>query len=351
MTISFRPAVREQTSLMIGIAGPSSSGKTFSALRLATGLAEGGPIYFIDTESGRGKHYADTFKYEYGELSAPFEPTAHLEAIQKAREAGARVIIVDSMSHEHEGPGGILEMHEAILDNKCGNDWKKRERMNFSAWIEPKKQHNRFVNGILQLGTGVHVIFCFRAKQKLMLDKKGNSYEIPKEWSAICATDFQYEMTALLMLPPGSEGVPDLSIPATKLQEQHKGIVRQGAQISEEMGQQFAAWANGGAKPANPSQQAPADQTDDQQDGGMSDPEKIARDVATMGTDRLAAHWKRLAPATQRLLEPIKEELKGIAAKADNEGEGVDLFDEGERSEDGADANQQDSDAEAEKAA
>ena len=45
----FTDAKRDDTSLLIGISGASGSGKTMSALRLATGLAQGEPIYFIDT--------------------------------------------------------------------------------------------------------------------------------------------------------------------------------------------------------------------------------------------------------------------------------------------------------------
>src|SRR4051794_9429683 len=106
MTFQFRPAVRERTPLLIGLAGPSGSGKTFSALRLATGLAAGGPVFFVDTESRRGLHYADQFRFQHCDLTAPFRPNSYLEALTAAKAAGAAVVIVDSMSHEHEGPGG-----------------------------------------------------------------------------------------------------------------------------------------------------------------------------------------------------------------------------------------------------
>ena len=46
-------ATRESVPLFIGLIGPSSSGKTFSALRLATGIQKvnGGDIHMIDTEN------------------------------------------------------------------------------------------------------------------------------------------------------------------------------------------------------------------------------------------------------------------------------------------------------------
>src|SRR6266849_4599710 len=71
-----RPAVREATPLLIGLVGPSNSGKTFSALRLATGIqrVSGGDIWGIDTESRRMLHYADKFKFRHVPFGAPFGP-------------------------------------------------------------------------------------------------------------------------------------------------------------------------------------------------------------------------------------------------------------------------------------
>ena len=48
MTFTFKRAVREQVSVLIGLAGPSGSGKTYTALRLACGLAPNGKIAFIE---------------------------------------------------------------------------------------------------------------------------------------------------------------------------------------------------------------------------------------------------------------------------------------------------------------
>ena len=60
MSYQFRAAVREQTSLMIGIAGPSGSGKTASALKMARGILGGQDegMFVIDTEASRASHYA-----------------------------------------------------------------------------------------------------------------------------------------------------------------------------------------------------------------------------------------------------------------------------------------------------
>lgn len=245
MTFTFRPAAREDVKLMIGLGGPSGSGKTYSALRLAKGLAAGKPIFGIDTEARRMLHYADDFQFQHAELAAPFAPERYEEAIRAAVIAGAAVVIVDSMSHEHEGPGGILEMHDQELVRMAGEDFGKRERVRFAAWIKPKMQHNRFLNAILQVP--VHLIFCFRAKDKLMLVKNAQGKQEPVSigFQPICSDRFEYEMTMMLMLPPASNGVPALTASATKLQQQHRSIVIADAPLDEGTGARLAQWASG----------------------------------------------------------------------------------------------------------
>jgi RecA/RadA recombinase len=100
MSFSFRPARREGVPLLIGLAGASGSGKTFSALSLAQGIASvtGGKIAFIDTERRRGLHYADRFDFMHAELDPPFTPGRYAEAFEAAEQAGASVVVVDSAS-------------------------------------------------------------------------------------------------------------------------------------------------------------------------------------------------------------------------------------------------------------
>lgn len=110
MSFTFRPAVREQTSLLLALAGASGSGKTYSAMLFARGLAgPDGRIAVIDTEAGRALHYADQFRFDHADLAPPFTPARYQEAIVAAEDAGYGVIVIDSMSHEYAGEGGIQE--------------------------------------------------------------------------------------------------------------------------------------------------------------------------------------------------------------------------------------------------
>lgn len=242
MSFIFKPAVREQTSLIIVFSGPSGGGKTKSALRLATGLANGGKIAFIDTENGRGLHYADQFKYDYCELSEPFSPARYADAIKSADDAGYAVIVLDSFSHSWNGSGGCQDMHDAVLDRMAGSDWNKRERLNVTAWGESKQEHKRMMQRLLQ--TRAHIILCLRAEEKIKMvkDEKGKIQIVPIGWQPICEKNVPFEATVSCLLLDEKPGVP---VPI-KLQDQHKHAFPEGRQINEETGKALAAWAAGG---------------------------------------------------------------------------------------------------------
>lgn len=241
MTFSFKEAVREQTSLLIAIAGATGTGKTYSALRLATGLAgPNGKIAFIDTEAGRGLHYADRFKYAHGELRPPFTPMAYTQAIQAAEREKFDVVIIDSMSHEYEGEGGIIEWADRLA-----NGGMKPPK----NWTEPKTAHKKMVNLLLQ--SRAHLIFCLRSEDKIKITKDPNTgkmviiqpQDIPvhERWIPICEKRFMYEMTVSMVMTPDNPGVP---VPV-KIQEQHRFAFPSGKQVDEASGRALAEWARG----------------------------------------------------------------------------------------------------------
>lgn len=246
MTFSFRPAVRENVHLLLGMISGTGGGKTYSALRLAKGLAGGKRFAVIDTEAGRANHYADTFQFDHGDLRPPFRPEAYMEAIEAAETAGYPVIVVDSMSHEHAGEGGLLDWHDEILDRMAGDDWRKREACNMRAWIDPKMSHKRFVSRLLQLRA--HLILCFRAEPKIKMEKdeKGKTQIVDAGWQPICAKNLEFEMIASFLLSHERPGLPDnpLKLPAAL-----RPFFPAGKPIDEAAGEAIAKWAAGGAKP------------------------------------------------------------------------------------------------------
>lgn len=247
---SFRPARRENVSLLIGLAGGTGSGKTYSAMRLASGIAGDKPFAVIDTEAGRAKHYADQFRFDHGDLAPPFRPSAYTEAIAAADKEGYPVIVVDSMSHVWAGDGGILDWQEEELTRMAGDDWKKREAVKMAAWIKPKMAHKAMVAKLLQVRA--HLILCFRAEEKIEMVRgaDGKMQIQPKQtlsgldgWIPICEKSLPYELTVSFLLLASAPGMPK----AIKLQEQHKTIFPADKLIDEQAGVRLIAWANGGA--------------------------------------------------------------------------------------------------------
>lgn len=252
MSTSFKPAKRENVGLLIGLAGPSGSGKTYSAMEVASGLAGEKPFAFVDTESRRGLHYADRYKFDHAELNPPFRPMAYADKILEADRLGYPVIVVDSMSHEHAGDGGLLDWHEEELDRMAKDDWKKREACNMAAWIKPKMEHKQFVQKLLQIKA--HLILCFRAEEKVEMSRVDGKLKIvPKEtitgldgYVPICEKNLPYELTASFLLKPSHPGYPN----AIKLQEQHRAMFPLDKPIGRATGEAIARWAAGVGVPA-----------------------------------------------------------------------------------------------------
>jgi hypothetical protein len=248
---TFAPAVREQISLIIGLAGGTGSGKTKSAMRLAAGMSGGKRFAVIDSEAGRAKHYAEQHAFDHGDLQPPFRPQAYTDAILAADAAHYPVIVVDSCSHEWAGEGGILDWQEEELQRMAGDDWKRREACKMAAWIQPKMAHKKMVQRLLQVRA--HLILCFRAEEKIDMVRDpadGKMKIVPKVsragldgWIPICEKTLPFELTASFLLTAEAPGVPK----PIKLYEQHRALFPTGDPIDELAGRRLAEWAAGGA--------------------------------------------------------------------------------------------------------
>lgn len=238
-TFTFRPAKREHTPLIIGLAGPTKSGKTYSAHRLAVGLANGGPIAKINAEGANGHQYDDIFPHVCADIFAPFRPERYTEALRDAYAIEPAVIIIDSGSHMHDGPGGMLSYHADELDRLAGQDAGKRDRMNFAAWVKPKAAENDFIYAMLE--ARCHVILCLRAKEKIKIVRGKPPVDLG--WQPIVGERVAFETIFTLMLPPHSKGVPDLA--SSDMREPFDSMIPEGKQLDEELGERLAGWAAG----------------------------------------------------------------------------------------------------------
>lgn len=181
--MQLRTATREKVKLRLGISGPSGSGKTYSALLLASGITSWDKIAVIDTENGRGDLYAHLGPYNVITLNPPYAPERFIKAIEECEKAGMDVIIIDSISHEWEGKGGILQLNEQIAQTRFkGNTW--------SAWSVTTPRHQAFIEAIVD--SGCHIITTARSKIETVYEggkvKKLGMKEIQRE-------GFEYELT------------------------------------------------------------------------------------------------------------------------------------------------------------
>jgi len=198
--IQIREAKREGARLVIGIAGVSGSGKTYTALQLAYGLANmnAGKVGFLDTENKRGSLYADSLPSPFliGDLYAPFSPKRYAEAIKEFQSAGVEVLVIDSVTHEWEGSGGCEEI--ATNTNSRMADWKKA-----------KAEHKVFMNVLLQ--SDMHIIACIRAREKVDFTDPRNPR--PLGIQPIQEKNFMFEMTASLLMQDAGRSQSVLKCP------------------------------------------------------------------------------------------------------------------------------------------
>lgn len=258
------PGKREALPLFIGLTGPSSSGKTRSAFELAVGIQSvvGGDIVFINTEGRRGLLDVDRYgdKIKHMPFNAPYASLDYLAAIKQATASGAKTIVIDSMSHEHESEGGMLDYQDQELRRLAKDDYGswKAEKYNMLAWQAPKAARRQLLTrGIMQVD--VNIIATFRAKETSKPIKvDGKTKVVQMGFTPIAGDEFVFEMALSAFLPPMSRGVPDWDPEnpgermAVKRNDQLERIVPNGAQLSQEVGARLAEWAQGGVKTAAP---------------------------------------------------------------------------------------------------
>lgn len=152
---------RSQVKLKMGLSGTSGSGKTYSALLLAHGITDDwNKIAVIDTENKSAALYSHLGDFWHLPLEAPYSPERYVEAIKACEKSGVEVCIIDSITHEWDGSGGIIEISNSMTGNS------------FANWAKITPRHNNFINAILQ--SQMHIITCVRRKQDYEMTKDSN---------------------------------------------------------------------------------------------------------------------------------------------------------------------------------
>ena len=230
--MQLRKATRSKAKIRLGLSAVSGGGKTMSALLIAKGLAGGdlSKVALIDTENGSGDLYAHLGDYQVLPLEAPYTPERYIEAIRACENAGVEVIIVDSITHEWDGKGGVLDISNSMTGNSYTN------------WAKLTPRHNAFVDTILQ--SPCHIITTVRRKQdyEMTKDSQGKVKVEKVGLKEVTREGFEYEVTINMEL--------DIKHNAT-VSKDRTGLFMDKPEFvpTEETGKAILAWCETGSEP------------------------------------------------------------------------------------------------------
>lgn len=235
MAFQVKKAKREKIYVKVALMAPSGGGKTYSSLRLATGMAEEieketgkkAKILLANTEQKRGYYYANEFDYDIVDIDAPHEPEKYVDLIDFAVQEGYDILIIDSSSHEWEGKGGCLEIHQ-----KAGGQYQH--------WKSVTPRHNKFINAIAD--SPIHIIATMRGKDQYEMSKDTNGRATVQKLGvgAKQRDGFEYEFSCTFLL--------DQKTNTAEVQKDNTHLFdHEGAKIlTEGDGAKIIQWANSG---------------------------------------------------------------------------------------------------------
>jgi len=221
---SFKKATKEQAKLRLALFGISGSGKTYTALRIATGL--GGKIAVIDTERNSACKYSDRFDFDVCDAKKPSIENLKM-FIDEARDYD--VLIIDSMTHAWLE---LLQEVEKLAKTKFGgNTW--------SAWSEGTPKQMSLINALLDFPG--HIIATMRVETNwtTVTNEKGKVVpvrvgEAPKQGKGI-----EYEFDMLMQISPEHDALV-IKDRTGKYQDEVIQLP------DEEFGQKLAEWLKDG---------------------------------------------------------------------------------------------------------
>lgn len=223
--MKFAKATRKKCKMKLSLQGPSGSGKTYSALLLAKGITgDLSKVAVIDTENGSSHLYAKLGAYSVLNLEAPFTPEKYIEALQCAIQEGFECVIIDSLSHEWFGTGGILEIHS----NMQGNS--------FTNWSKLTPRHNALIETIVS--SDIHILATLRSKTEYVIQQV-NGKNIPEKvgLKSVQRDDTEYEFTISFEL--NKNYMATVSKDRTGLFKKQPELV-----INEQVGKRIMEWCN-----------------------------------------------------------------------------------------------------------
>lgn len=197
--------VREKQKALIGMAGPSGSGKSLSSLLLAFGLMkEAYPnlpdeevwkkIGVADTEHKRALTYIGQLhsgitigSFKHINFEPPFNTDRYNMAIKLLKQQGCEVVIIDSLSHQWQGEGGVVETHGQMQGNS------------FQNWGKLAPESSKLTKGLTT--QDVHMITTLRVKSDYVIELiEGKN--VPKKvgMKPVQKDDMEYEFDTVFSI-------------------------------------------------------------------------------------------------------------------------------------------------------
>lgn len=235
MTFQVKKAKREKIYPKLAFLAPSGGGKTYGALRVATGMAEeieretGRPAKILmgNTEAKRGYYYANEFEYDIVDIEPPHNPEKYVELIEFAVAQGYDILIIDSSSHEWEGKGGCLD-----LQRQAGGTYQ--------SWAKVTPRHDAFIQAIAS--SPITIIATMRGKDQYEVnkDERGKTSVQKLGVGAKQRDGFEYEFTVTFLI--------DQKTNTAEVQKDNTHLFDgDGPRIlSESDGVKIMKWANSG---------------------------------------------------------------------------------------------------------
>lgn len=227
---AFVKATRKKAKLKLAITGSSGSGKTFGALRLASGMSS--KIAYIDTENSSASLYSDRFSFDVLDIAPPYNHEKFVDAIKAAVGGGYEVVVIDSASHFWEG---ILAYKDA-LDKRGGNS--------YTNWNEAGNKFKGILDAVLQ--SPIHIICCMRSKMDYVLETNEKGKQVPRKigLAPIMRDNIEYEFTTVFDVTMDHN---------TKTSKDRTGLFGDAIfQITEGTGNQLLAWLDKGEDAPKP---------------------------------------------------------------------------------------------------
>ena len=177
-----------------------------------------------------------------------FAPSVYLEARDLLIQAGAEVIINDSITHMWAQEGGVLDLVTAAQNKDS------RRYNNYTAWGEDRvKREKQAIYSIIR-SSKVHVICTVRLKEKFeMQEENGKNVLKSLGEQQIMMPDLKYEPDLVLhMLSPGNSAGKKPEYPKARVEKSRYSIFKQGEiyEFTPELCDQLSAYLDEGIDPA-----------------------------------------------------------------------------------------------------